>query len=91
MAKYADARFSHSTMDASTEILTLNLDVTFFDTDGSQVVTEGGTVQVAVSPSHGAGAIHAAMVDAIVAYADSVFSWTVPREHVTHPQIARGS
>lgn len=89
MPKYAVCTGYTATMNTDEET-TLNLDVSYFDTDGEQVVGENASVPTVIDPDGLLSNIHANMVNAIQEYADSELEWTVSATRVIHPQVAKG-
>jgi hypothetical protein len=90
MAKFAMCTGYTAALDTQ-EQMTLNMDSTFFNTDGQQVVTQSAVVTKVFDATDDVDLIHEAIVDAIVAYAQSAYGWIVPRSRVLYPVLARGS
>lgn len=76
---------------SSEDELTISLPVKFFRNVDGSVDFNAGSVPVTFAADALVATIDDAITDAIVAYASSEYSWTVPRTQCIFPQLRRGT
>jgi len=74
----------------SNGILTMSLFVKFFENDDGDITLNEASVAIAWNPGGLLSTLNDAMTDAIVDYADTAWSWDVPRTRVVMLSFQKG-
>lgn len=74
----------------SSDDLTINLPTRFWENDDGTVTVHSATVPVSFSSGALVASIDDAITDALVDYADTEWSWVLPRNRCIFPTLKRG-